>query len=307
MHHPVALTLASLALVGVSACTTPDSPRTTPTPTTPTDTGTPTTSPTPVEPEVVEIGVDGDGTLTMPASLNAGAHVFRVSSATLATVMVIEPREGYTKEQLAADFGPHDSMEESVSAWARMTTHGHSLGGTWSEEGRPFGFALELEPGSYWFVDLGREPGEAGDDDVLDVANILTVEVGDGETEAVLPEPDAEATAREDRSWSLPDSIPAAGTLLVDNPTEASHQLVFERVPDDSDPEEWLDNTHQGGREIECPCNSPALLGEGEEFLWIYDLEAGPYVALDFSADEQGSPHYNGAGATLVELTEATS
>lgn len=217
-------------------------------------------------------------------------------------VSVIEPLDGYTLEDLAADFGPAPSSEAQAAQWARFDARGRSLGGTWSEPGSPWGFALTLEAGTYWVVDLHREPGPAGDDDVLDPANVATVTVTGTRVERALPDPDGLATASSDRSWDLPDTLPAQGTLLVRNTTAQSHQLVVDPVPADLTAQEWLDLT-RGGRGMDCACRSPARVSAGTEFLWTYDLPAGEYLILDFSTGGLGYPQYNGAGATIIRLT----
>lgn len=298
-----ALALAAGVVLGLVGCASPDSGPAEPSPA---STASPEpspaeTSPTPDAP-VVEIEVDGTGALDMPTELAAGAHVFRVSSAAQADVTVIRPRGGYTKEDLAGDFGPHESEEGQVTAAASFEDGAVSVGGTWSGPGRSWGFALVLDVGEYWFVNMVREPGEAGSDDTLEVKQIRTVTVSESDKAARLPESDAVASAIEDRSWDVPETLPASGALLIRNETGASHRLVLERVPDGEDPQEWLDQSRVGHRE--CPCNSPGRASAGTEFVWVYELPAGPYVVIDQSISDLGYPQYNGAGATLVELTE---
>lgn len=298
-----ALALAGGLVLALVGCASPDSEPTEPSPA---STASPEPSPAETSPTseapLVDIEVDAAGTLDMPTELTAGAHVFRVSSAAPADVAVIRPQGGYTEEDLAGDFGPHESEEGQVAAAASLEEGTVSLGGTWSEPGTSWGFALALDAGEYWFVDMVREPGEAGDDDTLEVAEILTVTVSESDEVAPLPEPDAVASATDDRSWDVPETLPASGALLVQNETDMSHRLVLERVPDGEDPQEWLEQSRVGHRE--CPCTSPARASAGTEFLWLYELPPGDYVVLDQSISDLGYPQYNGVGATLVELTE---
>lgn len=300
------LSVASAALLALTAGCTTATPPPGPTPPGP---GTATVSPDPVptqvpgdEPaSVVEIQVSADGSLTMPTQLPPGAHVFEVSSESIAQVTIIEPTAGYTTDQLREDFGPHASEQELVAAAARFEAGARLLGGSWSEPGGTWSFARTLDEGAYWFVDLAREPGDAGDDDVLHPARIVTVTVSGEGAGATLPASDAVASVTEEDAWTLPEAIPAAGTLRITNGTTGSHQLVLERVPDGTAPQDWLAQSRAGHKE--CPCGSPAPVSGGEEFLWVYDLPPGDYVVLDRSIGGQGYPQYDGAGASLVRLT----
>jgi hypothetical protein len=301
MHRRTALAAAAALVAGAAACSSPAPTGPTPSATPPV-TATPTRTPTPApEAPVVEIEVDADGALTMRTDLDAGAYVFRVASADAAEVTILDPEDGYTPEDLAEDFGPHDSAEAYSAATARLEEQARSLGGAWSTPENPGIFAQVLAAGTYWFVDLSREPGEAGGDDTLDAADVVSVTVTGTPTATVLPEHDAVAEASEDRSWRLPESLPAAGSLLLRNETESSHRLILDPVPPDSTAEEWLALTREG-RGIECPCHSPAGVGAGTEFLWSYDLPPGDYLVMDLSISELGYPQYNGAGATTVTL-----
>lgn len=68
---------------------------------------------------------------------------------------------------------------------------------------------------------------------------------------------------------------------------------------------EWLALT-RAGRGVNCTCHSPARLSAGTAFLWSYDLPPGDYLVMDLSISELGYRQFNGAGATIVELTRPT-
>lgn len=256
-------------------------------------------SPTaPAPPEVVAVEIDAARAITMPSELVPGAYVFEVSSAAESTLTVLEPRGGYAPEDLAADVGPAESFEDHVASWARFEAGTHARGGTWSVPERPASFALTLDAGEYWFVDLQRT---ITSEPLVDPANVVEVTVAGTPADSVLPDAEHVATVDGERRWRLPETLPTAGTLRVTNPTGGGHQLLLEPVPEGYSPEEWLDMTRRG-RGIECGCAGPGRVGGGAEVVWMYDLEPGDYVVLDFSTGPDGAHAYHGAGATLVTL-----
>jgi hypothetical protein len=244
---------------------------------------------------VVPVVVDANGAITIPGTLVAGAYEFRVTSSALASVTLLQAQGGYTATQLVADLGPHADDTSEAAAAGRFDSGVRAFGGARSVPGSPGVFSVAIVNGTYWVVDLAREP-IAG--------NVSTVVVTGSLVAGSLPAPDAVATADADRSWTVPSNLKASGTLLVRNPVDRTHQLVLDPVPTGVAPEAYLSSTQLGrGAPPLGTLPGPSLISLGVECLWTYDLPAGAYVVMDLSLDESGYRQYAGAGAVLVTLT----
>ena len=293
-------TLICLVALWSAACASPTTTTTTPTTTTTTPTTT-TATPTATPPEttpaaaVIGVSVDAHGAITAPAALSSRGYVFRVSSAAPAMVTLLKPKGSYTKAQLVADLGPHSDEATTIAAANRFDTAVMASGGAWSAAGESGLFAAALGSGTYWVVDLAREPL---------VANVHTLTVTGSPLATNLPQPDAVASATSERTWTVPRNLPAKGTLLLRNSTLGTHQFVIEPVPPSLTPAAYLSATRTGrGMEAPWTIPGPSLVSAGVEFLWTFDLPPGSYVVMDLSLGSYGYRQYAGAGAILVSLS----
>jgi hypothetical protein len=244
---------------------------------------------------VIGVSVDAHGAIRAPAALSSRGYVFQVSSAAPAMVTLLKPKVTYTKAQLVADLGPHSDEATTASAANRFDTSVMAYGGAWSTAGSSGLFAKAIDSGTYWVVDLARAPL---------VANVHTLSVTGSPLATNLPQPDAVASASMERTWTVPKSLPAKGTLLIRNSTPGTHQLVIEPVPPSYTPKAYLSATRTGrGMEAPWTIPGPSLVSAGVDFLWTYDLSPGDYVIMDLSLGTYGYRQYAGAGAILVSLT----
>ena len=301
----VGVVLGPVVLGAVAACGSSSSPQTPASPaaaapaTTPSTTPTESPSPSPVAAPVVEVTVDASGAVTTTATLTPGGYVFRVVCARRTTPTLLRPLPGYTERLLLEDLGPQTSDQGSGAAATRLDAKTRALGGADCAPGSPAQFATTLEAGTYWLAALPRPIEGADQQEVFTSAALSTVSVSGRSTAVTLPEPDATAVASDARSWALPETIPARGTLLLRNPGANSHSLRLEDVPPDLTAQQWLEGTKLGRG---ADGVGSARISAGTEMLWIYDLAPGEYVVTDSSIGDHGYPQPYGAGAVLVTL-----
>lgn len=204
-------------------------------------------------------------------------------------VTLLEPVDGYTKAQFAADLGAQDSQAARDAASARLKTSARWLGGAVSFADTPGAFGQELEAGTYWVVDLQGDPLEA---------NVLTLEVAGTPETTQWPALTAQATSDDDHPWVLPATLPTEGVLQVSNSSSETRRLVFVQKPSDLTLQQWLDELAAGTGFGGHALPGTSFTSDNVEVYWMYELPPGQYAVL---VQPLQAP-WDGAGAIGVTV-----
>ena len=237
----------------------------------------------------VAVTIDSSRMVTMPATVQPGVNEFQVTSAKASSFQIVQPAEGYTPEQAAADVkkGLNKGQVKAIRNFERNVT---LLGGANSKPGSPGTLWVDLAAGTYWALDVRNEKASA----------FVPFTVAGVDTGASMPS-GPKLKAVQSTKWARkPASIPKKGLLTFKNFSDSNHFIVMaEMKPGKTikDLRAWVRSAMEG-EEGPPPMNfrnglDSAVLSGGHTMAFDYSLPKGTYGLLCFWPDASmgGMPH----------------
>jgi hypothetical protein len=236
----------------------------------------------------VAVTIDSSRTVTMPATVQPGVNEFQVTSARTSSFQIVQPAQGYTPEQAAADIKAADKGDlKGLRHFERNVT---LLGGATSKPGSPATVWVDLAAGTYWALDIRNDKASA----------FVPFTVSGTDTGATMPS-GPKLKAVQSTKWARkPASIPKKGLLTFKNFSDSNHFIVMaEMKPGKTikDLRAWVRSAMEGeeGRppvKFGSAIDSGVLSG-GHTMAFNYSLPKGNYALMCFWQDTSmgGMPH----------------
>lgn len=237
----------------------------------------------------VAVTIDSSRMVTMPATVQPGVNEFQVTSAKASSFQIVQPAEGYTPEQAAADVkkGLNKGQVKAIRNFERNVT---LLGGANSKPGSPGTLWVDLAAGTYWALDVRNEKASA----------FVPFTVAGVDTGASMPS-GPKLKAVQSTKWARkPASIPKKGLLTFKNFSDSNHFIVMaEMKPGKTikDLRAWVRSAMEG-EEGPPPFKfgsalDSAVISGGHTMAFNYSLSKGTYALMCFWPDASmgGMPH----------------
>jgi hypothetical protein len=237
----------------------------------------------------VAVTIDSQRVLTMPATVQPGVNEFQVTSAKPSSFQIVQPAEGYTPEQAAADV-KNGLDKGNVKAIKRFERNITLLGGGTSKPDSPASVWVDLAVGTYWALDVNNGKASA----------FVPFTVSGADTGATMPN-GPKLKAVKSTTWARkPASIPKKGLLTFKNFSDSNHFIVMAQMKPGKtikDLRAWV-RAAMKGEEGPPPMNfrnglDSAVLSPGHTMAFNYSLPKGTYGVLCFWPDASmgGMPH----------------
>jgi hypothetical protein len=237
----------------------------------------------------VVVTIDSSRTVTMPATVQPGVNEFQVTSARASSFQIVQPAEGYTPEQAAADVknGLNQGKAKAIRRFERNIT---LLGGATSRPGDPASVWVDLPAGTYWALDVRNGKASA----------FVPFTASGVDTGATMPT-GPKLKAVQSTTWARkPARIPKKGLLTFKNFSDRNHFIVMAEMKPGAtikDLRAWVRAAMQG-EEGPPPLKfgsgmDSGVLSGGHTMAFDYSLSKGTYAVLCFWPDASmgGMPH----------------
>ena len=240
---------------------------------------------------VVDVFIDGTRTIGVAEQLRPGVHKFVVRSERQSGFQLLQSAAGYTKGEALRDVaeGLGAGKVRALKRFERNTT---LVGGVYSAPEKPAVMWLDLEPGTYWAVDVNDmrpKPSE-----------VVTIKVAGAATAAAMPDGPVIRAVDSTEFAKSPRSIPARGRLTFRNVSDQNHFVELARLAKGktmADFEAWIEAV-KSGNETPPPIDFRSSVGTGvidpgREMAMTYSLRPGRYVMVCWWPDASmgGMPH----------------
>jgi hypothetical protein len=250
--------------------------------------------------QVVHVSGDGAKVAFDDASVKAGSITFVVSTTTAAgqssNITLFKPKHGKNLDDvltaLTEEFGPTTAAQGTRDLVASATFHGLAD----VVNGTPLTVTENLDPGTYYAVDLGNPP-QSG--------TVKTTEFDvSSDRHGVAQDSDVSSRARvaavDPDRFAAPSVLPHRGTLTFVNRSDTLHFMNVTPVKvgtTDAEIQSFFANppadpNAQPPFFATGPSGGADVLSPGGHLQLSYDLPRGTYVLLCFVADDvTGMPH----------------
>lgn len=233
----------------------------------------------------VQVVIDGNRNVSMPATIQPGVNKFRITSAKRSLFQLIMPAAGYTQEQAAADIEA-GLNKGKVKALKRFEKNMTAYGGAMSSPERPGTLVVDLPAGDYWALDVQRR-----------VTKFFAITVAGADTGLSMPKTPT-VKAVNSTSWAKrPSSIPRKGMLTFKNRADQNHFLILAKLKPGKtikDVHAFIANGFKGPDPVDFRHSlDTGVISPGRAAVVKYKLPRGNYLMACFWPDASmgGMPH----------------
>ena len=255
--------------------------------------------------ETSAAGGEGDGaegaTLAVTAQEADGKYSFDAPATVAAGVVTIEVTNSGQEPHQAAlvhleDGKTRADFEASLQDESPEAPEGLTLAGgvsSVSPGGGTSNLTQELEAGNYLLI--CEIPGPDGKPHAANgMISELTVEAGDDESAASLPEADVTITAK-DFTFDVGELKAGEATIGLENAGPSIHEVVLIGLQDGKKAQDviaFFSGPPAGPPPFKTFVGGLAPIANGGNGVMSAELTAGPYALLCFVATPDGQPHF---------------